>query len=447
MITHYSSKIQNAIQRELFQASSSIKVAMAWFTNDLLFQPLLMKLNQGVSVEIILNDDDINRNGETSIDFTEFINNGGILRWNQSNRLMHDKFCIIDERVVIFGSYNWTLKAEYNDESISIARDEPVTLEFYKKKFSSLAEQYSKDNNNTITPTDDKRVKNQQYLFEIEPHLHTYKTNGFFNVAEDGDNSIIIAYKYIDANKDKSKLTVIDYRTLKELLPFEYDEVCHYKTKEGNVWLKKNGRWALFNIRDRNFLTHHAFTDVREYNSIYIPYFIVKFNNLYGICNTKGVLTLPCEYDNINGKTGIISKNGKVGLTSKTGLVLPAIYDVIDDDGKPSRKGNKYGLISFSDVSFSRNEEGEFFKWGEIVLDFCYDEITLHFRFPWERTINNDVGIIYFLRQGNRYGLYFKKLGIFEPCVHERGDEFADPRMLDYFMSSLISKTLFKHKK
>ena len=72
MIEHYSSRIQNAIQRELFKATQSIKLAVAWFTNDLLFQPLLLKLSQGVSVEVILNDDVINRTGENSLDFSIF---------------------------------------------------------------------------------------------------------------------------------------------------------------------------------------------------------------------------------------------------------------------------------------------------------------------------------------------------------------------------------------
>ena len=33
MIEHYSHKIQNAIQKELFKANKSIKIAVAWFTN------------------------------------------------------------------------------------------------------------------------------------------------------------------------------------------------------------------------------------------------------------------------------------------------------------------------------------------------------------------------------------------------------------------------------
>ena len=91
MVKHISNKIQNAIQMELFKAKKSIKIAVAWFTNDLLLQPLILKLRNGVSVELIINDDDINRGGETSLDFTEYLQVGGILRWNDTKQLLHDR--------------------------------------------------------------------------------------------------------------------------------------------------------------------------------------------------------------------------------------------------------------------------------------------------------------------------------------------------------------------
>ena len=152
MIQHVSNKILNAIQKELFGAQKSIKVAVAWFTNDLLFQPLLMKLQAGVSVEIILNDDDINHSIEEGLDFVEFINRGGILRWNKSKQLMHQKFCIIDDKVVISGSYNWTNKAEYNDELVSIYNDEASTIEFYNNLFSNTTKKYRQNRNQFFTP-------------------------------------------------------------------------------------------------------------------------------------------------------------------------------------------------------------------------------------------------------------------------------------------------------
>ena len=103
MIEHYSYKIQNAIQKELFKANSSIKIAVAWFTNDLLFQPLLLKLAAGVSVELILNKDDINCSDDNEVDFDEFVKAGGILRWNDTKQLLHDKFFYV--AIQIIGKY------------------------------------------------------------------------------------------------------------------------------------------------------------------------------------------------------------------------------------------------------------------------------------------------------------------------------------------------------
>lgn len=142
MVEHYSHKIQNVIQKELFKAQKSIKIAVAWFTNDLLFQPLLLKLQAGVSVELILNKDEINHSENNEIDFNAFVENGGILHWNESKKLMHEKFCIIDDSVVIYGSYNWTNKAEYNNESIAVSKNEVATCEFYVNLFKKLSQAY-----------------------------------------------------------------------------------------------------------------------------------------------------------------------------------------------------------------------------------------------------------------------------------------------------------------
>ena len=142
MIKHVSYKIQNAIQIELFGAKKSIKIAVAWFTNELLLHPLVLKLQTGVSVEIILNDDNINKGGESSLDFTSFLEAGGILRWNTSKQLLHEKFCIIDDRVVISGSYNWTNKAEYNDEVETFYFDEQETCDFFYSQFQKLQQKY-----------------------------------------------------------------------------------------------------------------------------------------------------------------------------------------------------------------------------------------------------------------------------------------------------------------
>lgn len=142
MIKHHSYKIQNVIQKELFAAKHSIKICVAWFTNDLLFQPLLLKLDAGVEVTIITNKDEINCADTNDVDFDEFIRRGGCIYWNErsdKSRLLHHKFCIIDDSVVISGSYNWTNGAEYNDEDITVYSEEPETTKHYSDIFDKLA--------------------------------------------------------------------------------------------------------------------------------------------------------------------------------------------------------------------------------------------------------------------------------------------------------------------
>lgn len=51
--------------------------------------------------------------------------------------IIHNKFCIIDLRTVIHGSYNWTKKAQYNRETISINKDR-TTAEKFADEFIKL---------------------------------------------------------------------------------------------------------------------------------------------------------------------------------------------------------------------------------------------------------------------------------------------------------------------
>lgn len=179
MIKHVSNKIQNAIQMELFKAKESIKVAVAWFTNELLLQPLVLKLQSGVSVELILNDDDINRGGESSLDFSGFLQAGGILRWNDSKQLMHEKFCIIDNRIVISGSYNWTNKAEYNSEVETFYYDEQETMEFYNGLFEKLSSRFEQESHMIKTKEEISETKGffDEYGFYIDKQGAKYSND------------------------------------------------------------------------------------------------------------------------------------------------------------------------------------------------------------------------------------------------------------------------------
>lgn len=141
MIEAYFSNIEQQIIKKLSVAEHQVFVAVAWFTNEVLFEELLKCLKRGLSVSVIIMDDYINRN-ELALDFTKFIETGGLLYFSKEKK-MHNKFCIIDS-LLITGSYNWTYYAEkLNCENIIFIDDVPV-VQKYTSEYNKLQDSFTK---------------------------------------------------------------------------------------------------------------------------------------------------------------------------------------------------------------------------------------------------------------------------------------------------------------
>lgn len=55
---------------------------------------------------------------------------------------MHNKFVVLDDKIVITGSFNWTYQAvKYNQENLLIVEDDNLVKE-YNKNFEGLWEQF-----------------------------------------------------------------------------------------------------------------------------------------------------------------------------------------------------------------------------------------------------------------------------------------------------------------
>lgn len=122
-------KIQEQILSELDKAKSIVYIAVAWFTNDILFQKLIELKQKGVNIQVIIIDDEINRLHGCNIE-AEFESRRIPLYGFYSNNKMHNKYCVIDLKTVISGSYNWTKSAEYNNENIVIIKSRKISEEF-----------------------------------------------------------------------------------------------------------------------------------------------------------------------------------------------------------------------------------------------------------------------------------------------------------------------------
>ncbi|MGB3650119.1 MAG: phospholipase D-like domain-containing protein [Rivularia sp. (in: cyanobacteria)] len=128
-------KIEQEIIEAIDSAKFTIWVAVAWFTNQKLFKHLVAKKNQGVNVQLIILDDKINES--YGINYEREFETYRFPKFGQCENILHTKFCIIDLKQVIHGSYNWTNKANYNYENITHDSNRKIA-EDYAKQFIKL---------------------------------------------------------------------------------------------------------------------------------------------------------------------------------------------------------------------------------------------------------------------------------------------------------------------
>lgn len=123
-------EIKSQIIEAIQNAKLLVWVAMAWFTDKEIANKLLEKHKEGLNIQVIVNDDVISQKyglnfSSKGIEF--YMGNPSSIF---GKKIMHNKFCIIDFKKVIHGSYNWTNNAEYNNESITITDSRELAEEF-----------------------------------------------------------------------------------------------------------------------------------------------------------------------------------------------------------------------------------------------------------------------------------------------------------------------------
>ncbi len=173
--------IRPAICQELEKATSSIYVAVAWFTDPILFRILEQKLKESVQIRIFLVDDEINF-GSYGLDFSKLENSTNATHAAKIHKiaetLMHHKFCIIDKKVVLTGSYNWTKKAATQNRENLVIIEELEYVKPYLEEFEFLSQKYAVTTNKNELGINLKIVSLQQeikFLEEIISQLETEK--------------------------------------------------------------------------------------------------------------------------------------------------------------------------------------------------------------------------------------------------------------------------------
>lgn len=168
----YFFKIRNEIIPYLNQAKKEVVIAMAWFTSSELFEAIISCLHRKVNVELILLDNAINYMYYAP-DFNQFIAAGGKLRIADfSVGFMHHKFCVVDKKIAITGSYNWTYYAETRNVENIFITDSSEIVNLYLAEYKRLSNLLSLSSSCPRLSWDDIEARNdvdfRELNYEIE---------------------------------------------------------------------------------------------------------------------------------------------------------------------------------------------------------------------------------------------------------------------------------------
>ena len=126
---------QKEIIKNINQAQAFINIAMYVFTDKEITLPLIDAQKRGVKVRVYLDRSQI----ESTYSVSRLLVQKGIkVRISTNNYIMHNKFAIIDNRLLLTGSYNWTFSANNrNDENLMVI-DDPEIIARYQNQFEKL---------------------------------------------------------------------------------------------------------------------------------------------------------------------------------------------------------------------------------------------------------------------------------------------------------------------
>ena len=123
----------------------SIDVAMFTLTHDVLVDAVLAQHHRGLRVRIIIDNRQAHCKG---CDAQRLLEAGVDLRTDNSFYATHHKFAIIDECVVINGSFNWTAQAAAgNQEGVIIYRRASKLVAEFTAAFQRMWDTFGSSSN------------------------------------------------------------------------------------------------------------------------------------------------------------------------------------------------------------------------------------------------------------------------------------------------------------
>ncbi|KAL2724464.1 mitochondrial cardiolipin hydrolase-like isoform X1 [Vespula squamosa] len=132
----------NKLKKYLHSAKRTIDVCMYFFTSQQLGNVIMEAQKRGVAVRVIIDANMAQYDGNQGVAFRKASIK---VRTKPSNNLMHHKFVIIDDDILITGSANWTMQALFGNAENVIITNHSVLVKRFVEEFKRLWEIYDKD--------------------------------------------------------------------------------------------------------------------------------------------------------------------------------------------------------------------------------------------------------------------------------------------------------------
>ncbi len=126
---------QQAVITEIGNAQYAIDIAMYYLTSREIAQELVKAKDRKVIIRIVLDQGQETQNYSKS---RYLIKRGFEIKYHIGPGIMHNKFALIDGKVLLTGSFNWTPTAnEKNEENLLIITDKDL-IKKYEDRFEYL---------------------------------------------------------------------------------------------------------------------------------------------------------------------------------------------------------------------------------------------------------------------------------------------------------------------
>ena len=165
----YFDELNEKVLEKINECKMVIWISMYTFTKTELLDALVRKAQEGVTIEIILSDNEHNTKANIKHYWEKMTNvywypEGGKEDWYSKN---HQKFALIDGKVVCHGSNNFTHSADRQANHMTIDENEKVIDQFieeWKRIRTKLMNETKSSTGNTTQPPKIKMIGNKGYV-------------------------------------------------------------------------------------------------------------------------------------------------------------------------------------------------------------------------------------------------------------------------------------------